>query len=159
MPRPLTKAQEEFAQAIANAESGADAYAKIHPKASRKTCTEQASRIARQPNISARIDEIRAQRVTVSEKAQAHAIEKAAKKLGEVLLSMSERRQLLAARARKPKISESALCCVLRLDAQLAGELIDKTDLTTDGEALPSVMPQIIVSAPSVNRRRAHLRN
>jgi hypothetical protein len=35
-----------------------------------------------------------------------------------------------------------------KLDAELKGELIGKQDLTTNGEALPAVMPAIVFTLP-----------
>jgi hypothetical protein len=71
-----------------------------------------------------------------------------AAKLTEALLTSQERRSLIAARARREDITDSALARLLYLDAQLAGDLIEKQDLTSNGEALPSVMPPIVFNIP-----------
>lgn len=42
----------------------------------------------------------------------------------------------------------SKRACIMD-DAKLAGELIEKTDLVTDGQALPAAMPQIIIATPT----------
>lgn len=158
MPALDNPVMERFAQAVAYGMRVGAAYAVDHPEATKKTCSENGSKLAKSTNVAPRIAEIKGIATKIETKATAKAIESAAKKLSEALLTMSERRQLLAKRARRPKISESALCSVLRLDAQLAGELIDKTDLTTDGEALPTALPSISLQMPPsfLERRNGH---
>lgn len=162
MPALKNPKHERFAQECAKGTDEAAAYRKVYPKAAKDSARSAGPRLF--AIVRPRVSELQA------------------KVEGVNLLTMKERRDFLARVVRVrlkgidldkdgdllEEFSEEAGKIRFRLpskracimdDAKLAGELIDKTDLTTDGEALPSVMPQIIVSAPSVNRRRAHLRN
>lgn len=140
MPGPLKNSRiEKFVQAYAGGEPAYKAYMRFY-KASQKAAEANSSRLLSKDKVKARLAEIQG---------------KGEKK---ALLTMQRRRELLVERAEKPEITESALCAILRLDAQLAGELIDKTDLTTDGEALPAMLPSINFQMPAsyIERRSGH---
>ncbi len=156
---PLNPNRERFAQAIAAGTRGADAYSALYPKASRKTATEKASRWARSSHIRARIDELRSTMASAQAKRDADVARDVASKLTVALLTCQERRSLIAARARSPKTSDSALARLLYLDAQLAGDLVEQQDHTSNGETLPSIMPKIVLNLPEefLNRRQGNL--
>lgn len=148
MPALESSIEEEFARAVAGGMKVGAAYAAGHPNASKKTCSENGSKLAKSTKVKPRIIEIRQISAKIGEKATKKAVENAAKKLGTALLTMQRRRELIAERANRKGVSDSALVSLLNLDAKLAGELIEKTDLVTDGQALPAAMPQIIVAVP-----------
>lgn len=144
----LTPNQEAFSRAIAAGSAGADAYSALYPKASRKTATEKASRWARTGNIQARIAEVRSALSDAQAKRDADVAEEVASKLKVALLTSQERRSLIATRARREDITDSSLAKLLYLDAQLAGDLIERADLTTAGQTLPSVLPPVVFNMP-----------
>lgn len=161
MPALTNQKQEDFAQAIARRTSATEAYRAGHPNASRKTCAEAGSRLAKHVNVVARISEL----TTLAEKAvanqQAEAEKAASKKLVGTLLTMTDRRRIMAQIANDDtEESDSRMRAVMN-DAKLAGELIEKTDLTTDGEALPAAMPSIVMNVPTsfVSRRQGSAQN
>lgn len=148
MPGPLkNRIEEQFAQAVAAQVSPKDAYAAGHPKASKKTAMEAASRFTRKPQIVARIAELHAIGQKTIEKAQEQVARATVKKLTGVLLTMTDRRRLMGEIVMTATDPEIRMRAAMN-DAKLAGDLIDKTDLTTDGEALPSVMPSIQMNLP-----------
>lgn len=149
MPALKNQKHEDFAQAIANRIKPSDAYAAGHPKASPKTCSEEGSRLTRKPTIATRIAELEGIKNRVVAKAEEKAVEKAAIKLTGKLLTMQDRRAIMGQIAMDSKIEADTRMRAVMNDAKLAGELIDKQDLTTDGEALPSVMPSINLQMPS----------
>lgn len=148
-PMPALKPQHAaFAQAIAAGTAGADAYAALYPRASRKTATEKASRRARNGNIRARIEDLRSALADAQARRDAEVARDVASKLTVTLLTSQERRSMIATRVRRADITDSALARLLYLDAQLAGDLVEKQDLSTNGENLPSVLPPIIINLP-----------
>lgn len=156
----LSVIEEEFAQAIARGMKVGAAYAQGHPNASKKTCSENGSKMARSAKVAPRIIEIRQLAAQVGEKATKKAVEGAAKKLAISLLTMNDRRVLMAQIAKNSKVDPEIRMRAAMNDAKLAGELIEKTDLVTDGQPLPSAMPAIIVQAPkSFENRRSDGRN
>lgn len=104
--------------------------------------------MARIPKIAARIMELRTLADQAASKAEQKAIESTARKLVGTLLTMSDRRRIMAEIANNEKCEEEIRMRAVMNDAKLAGELIDKQDLTSDGEALPSVMPSINLQMP-----------
>lgn len=144
----LPPKHEAFARAIAGGTAGADAYSDLYPKASRKTATERASRWSRIVKVAARIAELRSSLSDAQAQRDADVARDVASKLTVALLTSQERRSLIATRARREDITDAALARFLYLDAKLAGELLDKQDLTTNGEALPGAMPPIIINLP-----------
>lgn len=160
MPALSNKVHEEFAQAIASRVKAVDAYQSGHPKASRKVCAEGGSRLKSKPNVAARILELSA----LSEKAVAMqdemAMKEAASKLVGTLLTMTDRRRIMSEIANDTEAEDDTRMRAVMNDAKLAGELIDKADLTSDGEALPSAAPVITMTLPgSFIRRRVSDRN
>lgn len=57
---------------------------------------------------------------------------------------MRRRRELLQQRAESNTVKDADLVAILKVDAQLAGEFIDKQDLTSNGQTL---VPQVIFMA------------
>lgn len=149
MPALKHKLREDFAQAVAQGIKAPDAYAASHPTASRKTCSEAASRLTRHGKVAARIAELEALKSRVIAKAEEKVVEKAATKLAGKLLTMQDRRAIMGEIAMDAEIEADTRMRAVMNDAKLAGELIDKQDLTTDGEALPSVMPSISLQLPT----------
>lgn len=143
----LTATEEFYALAIANGEDIATLYGKNHPKASRKTCVEKASRLASRDNIKARIEDLRLLKV----QAQARVYEQKAKEAAEEfkghLLTSFRRRQLLRREAERKGVKPTELVSILKLDAELAGEFKTVTELTgKDGTPLPSIVPEIVIN-------------
>lgn len=145
MPALKTK-QEAFAKAIAAGTAGADAYSALYPKASRKTATEKASRWARIGNIAARIAQLRSALADAQAKREADVAKDVASKLNVALLTSQERRSLIASRARREDITDSALVALLHLDAKLAGDLHEKFDVNMRRQTEPK---PIIFNIPS----------
>lgn len=156
MPGPLkNRRHEAFANEVfrqmPKGGNTADIYRKFYPKVSKKAADAAGSRLLK--TVKARISEL--QSVVTARSA----------------LTMGERRDFLARVVRaNPKTLDlekdgdlleefsqeagkvrfklpSKRGCVMD-DARLAGELIEHTDLTSDGEALPSVMPSINLQMP-----------
>jgi hypothetical protein len=148
MPALKTQAEEDLAQSIARGIKPADAYSATHPKASRKTCVEQGSRIAKRCNIIARVAELKKVVHDVENQAHAKAKEKAINRLTGRLLTMQDRRAIMGDIAYDDRFEPETRMRAVMNDAKLAGELIDKQDLTSDGEALPSAAPVINMSIP-----------
>lgn len=155
MPLLTNPKEEAFAQAIFRGETGTDAYAAQFPTASRKTAGEKASRWAKRDRIKARIAEFTAEIERAGQEASKKLVEQVTHTLKTALLTMQRRRELIAERVKRKKVTDAALCNLLRLDALLAGDLIEKIDHTTDGQPLPSVAPQITIEvSPHWNKPR-----
>lgn len=166
MPGPLkNRRHEAFANEVfrqmPKGGNTADIYRKFYPKVSRKASDAAASRLLK--TVKVRISEIQS---TVTARSA---------------LTMAERRDFLARVVRaNPKALDldkdgdlleefsqeagkirfklpSKRGCVMD-DARLAGELIERTDLTSDGEALPTMLPTIQLNVPQsfVGRRRGN---
>lgn len=149
----LSPLQEEFARNVANGMKVGAAYAIGHPTASKKACSEGGSKLAKIPKVATRIAKMR-ERLS---NAEDRAVSTVAKTLATKLLTMHDRRLIMAEIASDPKAERDTRMRAVMNDAKLAGELIDKQDLTTDGEALPSVMPSINLQMPSTFlARRGH---
>ena len=141
--------EEAFARAMAGGASGADAYAAIHPRASRKTATERASRWARNDKVRTRIAELRAGMADAQAQRDADVAGDVATKLKVALLTTQERRSLIAARVRRADITDAGLARLLYLDAQLAGELVDRAEHTQDGD-IPARTPLPRLNLPAI---------
>lgn len=148
MPILENQRHEKLAQPIASGETGAAAYRQTYD--ARGTSAETgASRLLRNEQVAARISEIRATLAEMQSAADAKAAEQTAEQFTGTLLTMHRRRQLLQQRAESKNITDTALVSVLLADARLAGDLIDKQDLTTSGEALPSLVPSFNITYAS----------
>lgn len=153
MPALKNQRHERFCQYVAKGDSDLIAYMKAR-KCSRKCAITNAWRMRESEGIEARIRELQAATV------ETH------------LMDMKERRLWLA-RAKRVNIHTfdpekdgdlaeeiiesdgkkryklpSKRACIMD-DARLAGELIEHQDLTSNGEALPTVMPKIVVNLPA----------
>lgn len=158
MPGPLkNQMMEDFAKALASRVKASDAYAVGHPNASRKTCQEAGSRLAKSVKVVARVAELESASVKLAEEAQKQAAKIVAKKITGVLLTMTDRRRVMGEIVMTSTDPEIRMKAAMN-DAKLAGDLIDKTDLTTDGEALPAVLPSISFQMPAsyLERRSGH---
>lgn len=148
MKDPLANQKhEDFCNAVVAGEKPAKAYARLWG-VNAKTASEGASRLtAKHAKIRARIDHLRALRAKIVEKATEKAINTEIRKILVPLLTPARRLALLAHFAETSEKDSDALTAI-RMDAQLRGELVEKTDLTTDGEALPAVLPSINFQMP-----------
>lgn len=159
----LTENEEKFAQAIAGGQRGVDAYSKLHPRASRKTATEKASRLLKRGNVKARVEFWTQEANAIVKAATEQATQEAKKphiaKAKHALLTIARKYQILAEIAETGTNKEKMTA--IHLDSELRGELILHQDLTTNGEALPTAMPQISLNMPQsfVNRRGTALDN
>lgn len=127
MPILTNQRHENFVQHIAKGTNGAAAYRQTYGT-NGASAEANASRLLRNDKVRERVAELQSK------------VEK------ETLLTMHRRRQLLQQRAESPSITDTALVAVLLADARLAGELVDKSDLTTSGEALPSIVPSFNIT-------------
>lgn len=132
----LRQKEETYAQAIVSGSTGADAYAIISPRASRKTATEKASRWARKSNIEARIAELRAAVATANAAREADVAREVAAKLKTTLLTMHERREIAAGIARSETVNPGVRLLALKLDAELSGDLNQKPVQTVQGNGI-----------------------
>lgn len=163
MPGPLkNKRHEAFANEVfrkmPKGATSAEVYRKFYPKVSKKAADAAASRLLKA--VKDRISELQS---AVTAKSS---------------LTMGERRDWLARTVRanlktfdatidgdlieeitveghKTRIKLASKRACIMDDARLAGELIDRQDLTSDGQALPSVMPTIIINEARSCGRRA----
>lgn len=152
MPALKNQRHEAFAQNVARLDSDLEAYRKAF-KCSRPNAIKNAWTLRENKGIAERIAELR---------------QKAEKR---TVLTMQERREWLARSVRanaktldldkdgdlveeiivdgdKTRVKLASKRACIMDDAKLAGDIIDKTDLTTDGEALPTVMPSITMTLP-----------
>lgn len=158
MQEPLSNQRhEDFCNAVVAGETPAKAYARIWAVVG-KTASEGSSRlIANGSKTRARIDFLRGLRAKIVEKATERAINTEIRKIIVPLLTPARRLALLAHFAETAQKDSDALTAI-RMDAQLRGELVEKTDLTTDGEALPAALPTISLQMPPsfLERRNGH---
>lgn len=123
------------------------AYARIWG-VNAKTASEAASRmLSKNAKVKARIDHLRDVRAKIVNKATERAILESARKVTVPLLTPVRRLELLAHFAETSQKDGDALTAI-RMDAQLRGELVEKQDLTTDGEAISTAMPTISLQMP-----------
>ena len=147
---PLKPNEEAFARAMACGSSGADAYAAIHPRANRKTATERASRWARNDKVRTRIAELRAAVSNAQAQRDADVAGDVATKLEVALLTTQERRSLIATRVRRVDITDAGLARLLHLDAQLAGELVDRAEPAKGLDRPSSDFTPIRINLPAI---------
>jgi hypothetical protein len=149
---------EDFCNAVVGGETPSKAYARLWG-VNAKTASEGASRLtAKHANVCARIDFLRNLRAKIVEKATEKQINAAIRKIMVPLLTPTRRLALLAHFAETSQKDSDALTAI-RMDAQLRGELVEKTDLTTDGEALPTALPSINLQLPTSFLERRNSRN
>jgi hypothetical protein len=130
-PGPLRRAHHErFAQLIVSGLSQADAYREI--KGDRTGARTMGAKWAARVDVRARIAEL-------LEKTKARA-----------LLTNHDRRMLMSKIANDPDERAETRMRAAMNDAALAGELIEKADLTSNGEALPSALPPVTLNVPPV---------
>lgn len=158
MRTPLKDARHErFAQSVAGGAKVGAAFIAEYPNSSKKRASEGGSRLARKPQVAARIQFFRQEVTKECAKAAQKGIQEAAKAISRRLMTMHDRRALMSEIMDDPKNEPETRMKAAMNDAKLAGELIDKQDLTTDGEALPTVMPSINLQMPSsFLARRGH---
>jgi uncharacterized small protein (DUF1192 family) len=145
---------EEFAKLVAKGIKVGEAYRLLYPNATHKTGHECGSKLSRKSNVRTRVAEIRAENdriaAEIATKATTKAAHKAAEKICCELLSGNERRSLMALVARDATIDPNVRLRAAMNDAALAGELIERNDLTSNGEALPAALPPITIQPPAV---------
>jgi hypothetical protein len=139
---------EEFARLVASNVSPATAYLSVYPKATPKSAAETGSRFSKDLKISSRISELKGIAERVEKKAQEKAIDKAAEKVVFTLLTMNDRRRIMSEIA-TTSIDEDTRMRAVMNDAKLAGELIDKSDLVSDGQPIATAAPSIVFAPPT----------
>jgi hypothetical protein len=127
-------------------------YRKFYPKVSAKAADAAASRLLKRvkPRISELQSKVTARAaLTMSERrdfmarvVRANLSAFDPEKDGDLIEEITEEKD----GKRRYKLPSKRAC--IMDDAKLAGELIDKTDLTTDGEALPTAMPSVNLQMP-----------
>lgn len=81
--------------------------------------------------------------------------EKGATKAVAAVMNVTERREISTGIARDIKNDPSVRLQATVIEAKHAGEFMDRQDLTTNGETIPTAMPTIIFNVPaSFNRDR-----
>ena len=134
---PLRNQQHEaFAREVAAGAEAQDAYCKAFTHSSRKSAGRNGHRLLNNDLVRARVTEMQAAAATAT------------------VLSMSERREMLAKAARTVEMEPRDLATVLLADAKLAGELIDKVEAkdTTPREPLDAVRARIAAAAATHGR-------
>jgi len=63
-------------------------------------------------------------------------------------LTIQERREIAAEIARNAEVEPNVRLTATVVEAKHAGEFLDRQDLTSNGEALPTVMPTITLNVP-----------
>lgn len=127
MPRLESPRHEKFCHNIANGMSGAAAYRKVYGGdiSGAKQC---ASELLTKVDLRDRVKEL-----------QLAAESK-------LVLSMQERREIIAKRSRAKNVTDGALAAFLHLDAKLAGDLTERTETVHLGD--PSA--PLIVQLPTI---------
>lgn len=137
MRGPLKDArQEAFCQNSAKLMSDVQAYKKAY-KCTLKTAMANAWRVRELEGVKARILEL-----------QNRSASKAT-------MDVTERREIATEIARDKTVDASTRLNATVVEAKHAGEYMDRADLTSDGQALPSVLPAISFVVPDhyVQRR------
>ena len=126
----LKPKHELFAQRVAAGDEAGDAYAACFPKAARRSAKSAGPRLLANVVVRARVAELQAASATA------------------LTLTMQERREMLARVARESDMTPLHLASVLRIDAELAGELIRREEVTdtTPREPLEVVKARIAAS-------------
>ena len=136
MPPLANSRWEKFSQLIASAETGAAAYRTTYD-ARGASAEANASRLLRNDKVRRRVAELQAASATST------------------MLTMQERREALAAAARRDNIRARDLVCVLLADAKLAGELVQRAVQTVDERRLLSPERRAELLKLSIERRMA----
>jgi len=128
---PLKNSQHErFAQLMADGLDQTDAYRAVSPNVTPQSANTLGSRWFRK--VESRIFWLQSQTTT------------------EKTLRRSERRELIAPRARDPKTSNTDLVALLTLDAKLAGELVEKCEATTRVALTPEQISEAVRKSPAL---------
>ena len=136
MPILANQRWEKFAQHVAAGESGAAAYRMTYD-ARGASAEANASRLLRNDKVRQRVAKLQAASATST------------------MLTMQERRERLAASARRDNIRASDLVSVLLADAKLAGELVQRAVQTVDERRLLSPERRAELLRLSMERRMA----
>ena len=121
---------EAFAQLIASGKKGGPAYREIAPNCTVKSAEASASRLLSNVKISARVTALQIASATRR------------------CLTRERRLEVCHEVVESSTATHTDRLRAAKLDAELKGELIGKQDLTTNGEALPAVLPPIIINLP-----------
>ena len=128
---PLKNSQHErFAQLMADGLDQTEAYRAVSPNVTPASANTLGSRWFRK--VESRIFWLQSQTHT------------------EKTLKRSERRELIAPRARDPKTSNTDLATLLTLDAKLAGELVEKCEATTRVALTPEQISEAVRKSPAL---------
>lgn len=153
MPALKNQRHEAFSHNVARLDSDLVAYQKAF-KCSRANAIKNAWTLRENKGIAARIAELRqkAETITVMDMKERREYMARVKRVNVVNFDPERDGDLIDEIIIEPDGKKriklpSKRSCVMD-DAKLAGELIDKQDLTSDGEALPSVMPSINLQMP-----------
>lgn len=131
MPALKNQKHEAVALLMAKAYSALEAYRKVY-KCSAINAKRNAWRVKENEGIKKRMEEI----------------QQAAKSA--TVMDMSERRIFLAETKRNPEYDIKDRMAAVMHDAKLAGELMDRRDLTTSSDApLPQIVPHITINIPA----------
>ena len=135
---PLKNSQHErFAQLVADGLDPTDAYRAVSPNVTPASANTLGSRWFRK--VENRILWLQSQTHT------------------EKTLKRSERRELIAPRARDPKTSNTDLATLLTLDAKLAGEMVEKAEVTTTRVSLtPEQISEAVRRSPALAMLRGN---
>lgn len=136
MPILANPRHEAVARAIAAGVEQTAAYQSVYTTAQRKGAQVSASSLLSQPLMRARVAELQAASAT------------------SLTLSMQERREMLADCARHTEMAPRDLATVLRVDAELAGDLIARAEVkdTTPREPLEAVRARIAAALATHGR-------
>ena len=134
---PLKNPQHErFAQLVADGLDPTDAYRAVSPNVTPASANTLGSRWFRK--VEDRILWLQSQTHT------------------EKTLKRSERRELIAPRARDPKTSNTDLAVLLTLDAKLAGELVEKSEVTARVPLTPEQISDAVRRSPALAMLRGN---
>lgn len=137
MAAPLKNQKHEaFCQRVVKLDSDVQAYRQAF-KCSEKNAITNAYRLREIEGIQKRITELQ---------------QRSASK---TTMTVTERREIAAEIARDKTVEPATRLNATVIEAKHAGEYLDRADLTSDGEALPSVMPTIQLHLPAsfISRR------
>ncbi len=132
----LTNPQHEvFCQAVASGMEAQDAYMTVFTHCSKRSANSAGPRLF--AKVVARVRELQSQSATA------------------LVLTMQERREMLAVAARTVVMPPRDLAAVLRIDAELAGDLVAKVEQkdTTDRALTPERRAELL--RESIARRAA----
>lgn len=132
MPLLANHRHEMFAQAVAGGAEQADAYQSIYETVTRKSAKTEGSRLLSNPIVRARLEELQKMSETAT------------------VLSMQERRELLAGRARGGVSKDCDLVNIVLADAKLAGELVEKVDVSGKVTTTPAQVADAVRRSPAL---------